>query len=134
MQEMCSSGLGYLVFVESASEPRPTTTEAVASHYSTDQHTWQPLPDGLGAVTGKLGPSAKAFIFDSFERTAGEPFDMWAYGEWPDGTNPIDTRIGHSTVCGLKRNMSQHPKRMKSRFRSIAACARLQEPFCVWVQ
>jgi len=134
VRELCQSGLGYVVFVEPSGVARPATTETAASRYSTDQQTWQPLPNGLGPVTGKLGPSAKALICDAFELCRGERFDMWAYGEWPDGASPLDTRIGHSTVCGLKRNMSQHPMKMKSRFRSIAACARLQAPFCVWLQ
>jgi hypothetical protein len=135
VQAMCQpSSIGYVVFIESSGVPRPTTTGTAASCYSADQRIWQPLPNGLGAVTGKLGPSAKAFILDALERCDGEPFDVWAYGELPDGTRPLDTRIGHSTVCVLKRSMSDHPKGMKSRFRSIVACARLQAPFCVWLQ
>ena len=136
VQETCQeSGAGYVVFIESSGTPRPTTTETRASRYSADQHTWQPLPNGLGKVTGRLGRSAKAFVFDALELCHGKRFDMWAYGEeGPDGTTALDTRIGHSTLCALKRDTSGHPKKMKSRFRSIAACARLQAPFCVWLQ
>jgi hypothetical protein len=135
VQEMCrAGGGGYVVFVESSGVPRPTTTEIAAVEYSTDQQTWQPLPAGVGPVTGKLGPSAKAFIFNALELCHGEPFDMWAYGESPDGTSALDTRIGHSTVCALKCDTSGYPKRMKSRFRRIAACGRLEDPFCVWLR
>ena len=134
VQEMYQvSDVGYMVFVKSSGLARPTTTEIYASRYSTDQRTWQPIPTSLGPVTGKIGPSAKAFICDALELCHSEPFDMWGYAELPGGTRPLDTRIGHSTVCGLKRDMSDHPKRMKSRFRPIAACARLRAPFCVWL-
>jgi hypothetical protein len=135
VQEMCQPrSVGYVVFVESSGRPRPTTTETAASRYSTDQRTWHQLPSGLGPVTGRLGRNAKAFIFDALELCHSEPFDIWEYGELPDGTMPLDTRIGHSTVCALKRDLSGHPKRMKRQFRSIVACARLQDPFCVWLQ
>jgi len=135
VQEMCrANGAGYVVFVESSGVPRPAITAIAAVESSTDQQTWEPLPVGLGPVTGKLGLSAKALIFDALELCHGEPFDMWAYGELPDGTKPLDTRIGHSTVLALKYDTSVHSKKMKSRFRQVVACGRLQNPFCVWLR
>ncbi len=102
VQAMCQlSSIGYVVFVESSGAPRPTTTGTAASRYSADHRIWQRLPSGLSPVTGKLGRSAKAFIFDSLELCQGEPFDMWAYGEQPDGNTPLNTKIGQSTVCAL---------------------------------
>jgi hypothetical protein len=60
--------------------------------------------------------------------------DLWGYADGADPDKPLKFILGLSTACAVRKDMSTHPERMKSRYRRIVAVARLAEPFCVWVR
>lgn len=137
VQEMCSLNSAFAVFVEPATRngARPATSEQQAISFSENGLTWNPLPKGLGPVTGKLNSKAYALVFDRMETMHdSDEIDLWNYADFILPENPIRLILGCSTVCATKKAMEEHPERLKSRFRRIVAVARLASPFCVWVR
>lgn len=133
VQEICRSGPAYVIFVGPATPggARPTTAETVAREYSADRRTWQGLPDGLGPVTGKLDAAAVALVFDAMETSRVNRLDLWSYADYFAEDKPLRFRLGCSTVCAVRRDMTANPDRMKSRYRPVVAVARLAEPYGV---
>ena len=56
VQGLCRLDPGHVIFVEPATAggARPTLEADVATEYAADPPNWQPLPPGLGPVTGKI--------------------------------------------------------------------------------
>ena len=138
VQRMCSKGDPlYVVFIEPSTPggAKPATSAMSVAEYSADRVTWVPVPSALGPVTGKLDGAAHALVMDRLE-LCREParLDVWAYGDYAEPGLPLRTKIGCSTVCAARRDMSSHPLRMKRRFREIIAWGRLHEPPAVWVR
>jgi hypothetical protein len=133
VQEICESSPVYMIFVEPATKggARPTKTGDVAKKYSSDGQTWHPIPEGLSPVTGKLDKGAAALVFDVMTTAVSGTLDLWSYADFSDLQKPMKFILGCSTVCAVKKNMTSHPGRMKSRYRGIVAVARLAEPYCV---
>jgi len=137
VQALCSSSTCYVIFVEPAAPggARPTKESDSATEYSCDRATWLPLPRGIGPVTGQLDVSAAALVFDQLTIDAdNRTLDLWGYADDADSDKPLRFILGLSTVCAVQKDMSGHPRRMKSRYRRIVAVARLAEPNCVWVR
>lgn len=136
VQAMCRSGSSYVIFVEPATRggARPTTESHSAAEYSPDGVVWSSLPDGLGPVTGQIDGRASALVFDRLTTDVDRTIDLWEYadGAYPD--TPLKFRLGLSTVCVVRRDMSAHSSRMKSRRRRVVAVARLVQPYCVWLR
>ena len=137
VQAACSSSSGYVIFVEPASPggARPTRASESATEYSRDRSSWLPLPSGIRPVTGEMAASAAALVFDRLttdvdDRTA----DLWGFADATDPDQPLRFILGRSTVCAVRKDMSRHPERMKSRYRRIVGAARLVYPYCVWVR
>jgi hypothetical protein len=74
----CSSGHGYVLFVEPASPngARATTESASAKEYSPDRIQWFPLPEGLGPVTGQMDGHAAALVFDELKTGVDRTLDL----------------------------------------------------------
>jgi hypothetical protein len=136
VQDICKTTTSYVIFIEPASKggARPTTTVDAASQFSPDRRSWKALPPGIGPVTGKLDTGATALVFDRLETVPSGTIDLWAYAEAVDSRTPLKFILGCSTVCAVKNDMSPHPGRMKYRYRSVVAVARLVSPFCVWLK
>lgn len=136
VQQMCSARPGYVIFVEPATVggAKPTTTSDPAAEYSSDRSTWLPLPHGMGPVTGKLDRGATAFVFDQLATDASSLLDLWQYADGSDSSNPVRFVLGCSTVCAVRQDMSAHPRRMKSRYRTVVAVGGLVEPYSVWLR
>lgn len=136
VQEICKAGAAYAIFVEPASKggARPTTADAAAKEFSADKTLWQPLPEGISRVTGKLDGGATALVFDRMATTSGRALDLWGYGDATDIQKPLKFALGCSTVCAVRNDTSPHPDRMTSRYRAIVAVARLAKPYGVWVR
>ncbi len=82
-----------------------------------------------------MDDSAAALVFDQLTTDAdNRTLDLWRYADDSDSDKPLMFILGLSTVCAVQKDMSGHPKRMKSRHRRIVAVARLAEPHCVWVR
>ena len=136
VQDICKTTTSYVIFIEPASKggARPTTTEDAASQFSPDRRSWKALPSGIGPVTGKLDTAATALVLDRLETVLSRTIDLWAYAEAAGARTPLKFILGCSTVCAVKNDTSSHPERMKSRYRSVIAVARLVSPFCVWLK
>ena len=136
VQAVCRSGRGFVIFVEPASPggARPTTESDAAAEYSPHRVNWLPLPSGLGPVTGQIDHSATALVFDGLETDVGGTIDLWTYADGANPDKPLRFILGLSTTCAQRKDMSEHPERMKSRHRRVVAVARLAEPYCVWLR
>lgn len=137
VQAICRGSKGYVIFVEPATPggARPTKESDSATEYSPDRVTWLPLPTGIGPVTGQMNDSATALVFDQLTIDVdNRTLDLWGYADGADSDKPLKFILGLSTVCAIRKDMSAHTSRMKSRHRRIVAVARLAEPYCVWVR
>lgn len=136
VQAICNLGPGYVIFVDPASPggARPTTESECATEYSPDRAAWSPLPVGLGPVTGLMDNSAVALVFDRLATDVDRTLDLWAYADAADPDRPLKFALGLSTACAVRKDMSAHPGRMKSRYRRVVAVARLADPYCVWLR
>jgi hypothetical protein len=136
VQVLCKKIPAYTIFIEPATKggARPTTREDAASEYSEDGQVWYRLPEGISPVTGKIDTSAAALVFDMMTTAVNGTLDLWDYGDFSDTHMPLKFRLGCSTVCAFRKDMTPHPERMKSRYREIVAVARLAEPYCVWLR
>jgi hypothetical protein len=136
VQTLCSAGPSYVIFVEPAGPggTRPTMESESAAEFSQDRVVWRPLPRGINPVTGQMDDSAVALVLGGLTTDVEGTVDLWGYADGSDLSKPIKFILGQSTVCAVKKDMSAHPQRMKSRFRSAVAVARLVEPYCVWVR
>jgi hypothetical protein len=134
--QLCAENQTYVIFVAPSAQGGacPTKTDKRATEYSRDRTTWNPLPAELGPVTGRLDTQSHALVFDALVTVHEARIDIWSYAHFETPANPLRMRIGCSTVCALRKNMSKHPKRMKSQYRSVVAVGRLTAPFCVWVR
>jgi len=136
VQTLCNSSHGYVIFIEPATPggARPTRESDSATAYSPDRATWRPLPTGIGPVTGQMDASATALVFNELATDVDCSLDLWGYADGADPDNPLKFMLGLSTACAVRKDMSMHPNRMKSRYRRIMAVARLADPYCVWVR
>jgi hypothetical protein len=136
VQALCKKMPTYTIFVEPATKGgvRPTAREDAAREYSADGRVWHQLPEGIGPVTGKIDTSAAALVFDMMTTTVNGTLDLWDYGDFSETQKPLKFILGCSTVCAIRKDMTPHPERMKSRYRGIVAMARLVEPYCVWLR
>jgi hypothetical protein len=136
VQAICNPGRGYVIFVDSAnpSGARPTTESDCATEYSPDRARWLPLPDGIGPVTGQMDNSAAGLVFDRLTTDVDRVVDLWAYADAADSDRPLRFILGLSTACAVRKDMSAHPERMKSRYRRVVAVARLTDPYCLWLR
>jgi hypothetical protein len=136
VQKMCSTLSGYTIFVEPSTKggARPTIEAKPAKEFSRDRVIWQPLPIGIGPVTGKLDSGAIALVFETLTTGMGGALDLWDYSEYSDISRPLKFILGCSTICAVRRESKAHAERMKSRYREIVAVARMKEPYCVWMR
>ena len=136
VQDLCKIIPTYAIFIEPATKggTRPTTSCDISREYSPNRESWQKIPKGISPVTGRLDTSAAALVFDMMTTNVKGALDLWGYGDFADAQNPLKFILGCSTVCAVRKNMTSHPGRMKSRYRGIVAVARLVQPYCVWLR
>jgi hypothetical protein len=136
VQALCKKIPTYTIFVEPATRggARPTTREDASKEYFEDGREWYRLPEGISPVTGKIDTSAAALVFDMMTIPVNGALDLWSYGDFSDTQKPLKFILGCSTLCAIRKDMTPHPERMKSRYRGIVAVARLAEPYCVWLR
>ena len=133
---LCRHSPVFALFVAPATPggARPTTKGDPATEYSCDRGSWHPLPDGMSPVTGKLDSCAAALVFDMLTTDVNTTLDLWGYADASVPASPLRFKLGCSTVCARRTDMGLHPNRMKLRYRSIVALARLTDPYCVWLR
>ena len=136
VKKMNFGGEGYVIFI-APSEPggaAPTKTSDRVTEYSVNRKKWIVLSPGLGPVTGKLGDTCFALVFDKLELVSDCQIDIWTYAEFKSPDVPLKFKLGCSTICAIRKDMSGNAARMKRQFRSVVAVARLADPHCVWVR
>ena len=136
VQEICRIAPVYAIFIEPATKggAQPTITTDEAGEYSENKLAWHQLPEDMSPVTGKLDAGAAALVFGDMTTAVSGKLDLWNYAVYRDIQKPLKFRLGCSTVCAVQKNMALDPEKMKSRYREIAAVARLAEPYCVWLR
>lgn len=121
----------YVLFLEPATKngARPTTITRQSSVFSTDKKQWKNLPNDLSPVTGR---ASYALILSDLTLCQQDTIiDLWNYSS--KGL-AIKFRLGASTVLAEKKDSSVDPSRMLSRFRQVAAIAKISEPYAVWIK
>jgi len=140
VQELClkadaENSKSYCIFIEPSSRggATPTKSSSSATKYSKDNLTWDFLPQKLSPVTGKMDNNSYALVFDQLERVNGV-IDLWSYADFFNQNNPLKIIRGASTICAIKKDMSNHTGKIKSRCRGVIAVGKLCEPFCVYLR
>jgi hypothetical protein len=124
-----------VVFVggSSSSAAKPTKTAERANQYSKDKTLWEHFPENLSPVTGKIDKGTCALVFNHLE-FVNDNFDFWDYADFSNEDQPIITSLFASSVCASRKNMANHPNKMKSHNRRIIAIGRFCEPYGVWLR
>jgi len=140
VQELClkadaENSKSYCIFIEPSSRggATPTKSSSSATKYSKDNLTWDFLPQKLSPVTGKIDNSTYALVFNQLE-IVNDNIDLWSYADFFNQNNPLKIILGASTICAIKKDMSDHSDKIKSRYRRVIAIGELYEPFCVYLR
>lgn len=125
----------YTMFIEASLKggATPTKTASIASQYSNDNLNWNPIPNGISPVTGKIDNHTFALVFDELQ-VVGDVIDLWGYANFFNQDSPIRIMQGASTICAVKKDMRNHVEKIKSRYRNIIAVGKMHEPFCVYLK
>jgi len=114
---------------------KPTTLSDKAKYFSSDKKNWEKIPSGLSPVTGKISSNSFSIVFDKlWVNDETTKLDLWDYADFEDQEEPVLPKLGVSTICAIKKNMSMHPKKVKSNLRNIEAVARVSVLGCVWLK
>ena len=114
---------------------KPTTLSDKARYFSSDKKKWEELPSGLSPVTGKMSSNSFSLVFDklwAIDETT--KLDLWNYADFEEQEKPVLPKLGVSTICTIKKDMSMNPKKIKSNLRNIEAIARVSALGCVWLK
>lgn len=136
VQDLCAAAgaaslQAYCLFIEPAQSggARPTSSDALAAAASSDNRSWEAIPEGI-SVTGKIGRSSVALVFDEIVALeAPVRIDLWEYSKFGTG-EPVRLALGASTVC-CERAPSQG---MKSHHRRVVGVGRLAYPHGLWLR
>jgi hypothetical protein len=131
VKEVQAFGTAYpnptVYFLEGGAFPAGTAQQAL--RMSPDQSNWEPLPKGMGKVTGKL-PGGGLCIGDLAAARDLE-VDLWEYCEHP-GLQPLRFQQGASTACVIPAQNGP-TQGMKSRIRRVVAIGCLVPPYAVFL-
>jgi len=125
----------FCVFINASSVggATPTKIASSAKSYSKDRITWNNLPMKLSPVTGKIDRNTYALILNYLD-LLNDKIDLWYYAHFFNQEQPLKILQGGSTLCAIKKDMSNYNNKIKSRYREIIAIGKLCEPFCVWLR
>ncbi|RVA00028.1 hypothetical protein EN932_35880 [Mesorhizobium sp. M7A.F.Ca.US.002.01.1.1] len=115
-------------FIEGGAIPAGISQAAV--HMSEDRRIWEPLPEGIGRVTGKLA-GATALVLDRLAPCDRTTIDLWRFVEHP-GNAPLRFIRGASTACVIPA--TSIVVGMKSRHRRVVAVGRLAGPSAAYLR
>ena len=124
----------YCIFIEPAGgTAQPTKERNVAAEYSQDNKRWVRIPSCI-KVTGKI-KNAYALVFDEINRLDEEvSLNLWDYSEFERPGKALEIRQGRSTLCAVKTSSEHASEKVSSKIRRIMACARLEDPFAIWLR
>ena len=125
----------FCIFITPSKEARPTTKSNKAKSFSSDKINWKKLSPKLSQVTGNISTNSFSLVFDKMNITEQDiKLDLWNYADFEEQKNPILPKLGVSTICAVRKDMSQHPNKIKSNIRKIEAVARVSSLGCVWLK
>jgi len=127
----------YCVFIEASTKggARPTTQSKQAVQYSEDKQNWNSFSKDLTPVTGNIAKNSHAIVFDELKLSNEKSkINLWDYAEFDNEDEPIFPKQGTSTICCIKKNMSESSKKIKSNLRDIIAIGRLDKLGAVWIR
>jgi hypothetical protein len=127
----------FCIFISPSSKggARPTTKDNKAESFSSDKIHWEKISPELSPVTGKISTNSFTLVFDVINLIEQDlKLDLWNYADFEDQKNPVLPKLGVSTICAVRKDMSQHPNKIKSNMRKIEAVARVSPLGCVWVR
>jgi hypothetical protein len=116
-----------VVFLRGSAFPAGTSDQA--RQMSDDRSRWDPLPAGIGKVTGRL-PAGGLMIGELIP--VDHDIDLWEYLEHPS-LLPIKFRQGASTACAVPTK-EKPIDGMKSRYRRVVAIGMLIPPYGVFLR
>lgn len=116
-----------VIFLRGSAFPAGTSNQAV--EMSEDRRNWNPLPVGIGKVTGKL-PAGGLLMSDL--ALVDHEIDLWRFVECPDQCR-VRFRQGASTACVVPTK-EVTVDGMKSRFRQVVAIGKLTPPYGVFLR
>lgn len=132
VHKLCASGQTYTFLIEPSSKggAQPTKSNHKATEYSKDGITWRSISQDyprLGPVTGNVSKSAPAYalVFDKLEiiqDISHPPLDLWSYADYENPQERIRPYPGRSDICAVKKDMSNHPKRLRPEFTTSPYC------------
>jgi hypothetical protein len=109
----------------------PASTAQAARQMSADRLKWEPLPNAIGNVTGKL-PGGGLIIGTLSAALPDHEIYLWEYFEHATA-QPLRFRQGASTACVVVAQNSPVPG-MKSRLRKVVAIGQLAPPYAVYLR
>lgn len=127
----------FCIFISPSTKggARPTTEDKKAESFSLDKLHWKNLPAGLSPVTGKISTNSFALVFKELNLIEQDlKLNLWNYADFENQQNPVLPKLGVSTICAMKKDMSKHPNKIKSNIRKIEAIGKLSSLGCVWIK
>jgi len=140
VQEFCENSESevkiYFISPATPKGARPTKDKTVNKEYW-DGDNWEKIPEGISPVTGK----GYAFILSKLDLKTDENINIYDYAEYPKESDmPVIFSNRASTICAIKEDMSDHPKRMHKNssgtknIRTVWAVGTLEKPYYVKVR
>ena len=125
----------YCVLIEPSSKysVSPTKEHCYAKEYSKDGVVWHPLPKELSPVTGKIDNASYALVFKQLKLVT-DYIDLWQYADFFNRNDPVRIIRGSSTVCAIRKSLSNDADKIKSHIRRVVAIGELCDPFCVYLR
>jgi len=127
----------FCIFISPSTKggARPTTKDIKAELFSSDKIHWEKLPSNLSPVTGKISTNSFSLVFEELNLIQQDlNIDLWNYAYFEDQQNPILPKLGVSTICATRKDMSKHRDKIKSNIRKIEAIGKVSPMGCVWIK
>jgi hypothetical protein len=123
----------YFIEASSKGGAIPTKTSELSKCYSQNKIEWESFPTNLSQVTGKIDAGACAVVLDKLELIE-EVIDLWDYADFFSQEEKIKIQQGASTVCAIRKDMSNCNNPIKSHIRKTIAVGTLCFPGGVWLK
>lgn len=107
---------------------KPTTCSNLATHYTIlPSNQTYTIPSGLSPVTGKITKNSCGLMLTELYMLEKETryIDLNKYADCNNLDSPIKFKLGCSTICAEKKNMNDHPDKLKSNIRKIIGIGKL---------
>ena len=136
VQGFCENGKVKIYFISPSIKgaAKDTKNTSENNEYSKDGECWEKIPEEISKVTG----SGYAFILSKLDLKTDEKINIYDYAE--ESHEPVEFSNRNSTICVIKKDTSNHPKRMHKNssgtknIRTVWAVGTLKCPYYVKVR